>query len=117
MMDDVAKRPRNLKNLWQQHGFNVICVSAAAISAFFVYHFFSDGDFSFLMTLGSLLTLFSFGLLAAKAVAYRNSAGLSLKSLQCYALVYAGRLASILVRARAGWGCCRGALRRSPSQT
>ncbi len=61
-----------------------------------MYHFFSDGDFSFLMTLGSLLVLFGFCLLAAKAALTRKLSHVSFKTLQAYALVFAARLCSIL---------------------
>ncbi len=63
---------------------------------FFVWHFLSDGDFSFLMTLGSMLVLFGFGLLVAKALLYRKLSNLSYKTLQAYALVFMARLSSIL---------------------
>ena len=63
---------------------------------FFVYHFFSDGDFSFLMTLGSLLVLFGFGLLVVKAVLTGKLSTVSFKALQAYALVFSARLCSIL---------------------
>ena len=61
-----------------------------------VWHFLSDGDFSFLMTLGSLLVLFGFLLLVAKALLTRKLSNVSFKTLQAYALVYAARLTSIL---------------------
>jgi hypothetical protein len=67
-----------------------------SIALLFVYHFFSDGDFSFLMTLGSLLVLFGFCLLAAKALLTRKLSHVSFKTLQAYALVFAARLCSIL---------------------
>ena len=56
----------------------------------------SDGDFSFLLTLGSLTRLFGFSLLLLRVVVEKSCAGLSLKTLQCYALVFACRLSSIL---------------------
>ena len=99
-MDEVAQRRPSLRGLWLQHRFTAVCVFSAAVASFATYHWFSDGDFSFLMTLGSLLTVGSFCLLVAKVVVLRSAAGLSVKSLQAYALVYAGRLASILVRRR-----------------
>lgn len=85
--------------MWRALAFHppcsVITYSAVLILVFFVWHFISDGDFSFLMTLGSLLTLVSLGLLVVK---FRLSTeGASLKTLQAYALVYAARLCSIMV--------------------
>ena len=48
------------------------------------------------MTLGSLLVLFGFCLLAAKALLTRKLSHVSFKTLQAYALVFAARLCSIL---------------------
>jgi hypothetical protein len=50
-----------------------------------------------LQTLGSLLNLVSFGMLIAKVVRDRHTSSISIKTLQCYALVFTGRLCSILV--------------------
>jgi ER lumen protein retaining receptor len=75
---------------------SIIIYAACTVLVFFVWHFLSDGDFSFLMTLGSLLTLISFGLVVAKVFLYRNTSGVSVKALQAYALVFFGRLCSIL---------------------
>lgn len=77
--------------------FQIISYCAAAVLIFFVWHFLSDSDFSFLMTLGSLLTLFSFALLVAKVVQHKAFNSVSIKSLHIYALLYACRLCSILV--------------------
>ena len=63
---------------------------------FTIYHTLSDGDFSFLLTLGSLLALFGFGLLLVKIAATKRATNVSLKTLQAYALVFAARLCSIL---------------------
>lgn len=70
---------------------------AVLVLILFVYHFLSDGDFSFLMTLGSLLTLVAFGMLVAKVAIHKGTSAISIKSLQAFALVFAGRLCSILV--------------------
>ena len=53
-MDEVGTRRQSFRSLWLQHRFTVVCVFAALVASFFTYHVFSDGDFSFLMTLGSL---------------------------------------------------------------
>jgi ER lumen protein retaining receptor len=47
-------------------------------------------------TLGSLFVLFAFGLLVAKVVLTGSASNISLKTLECYALVFAARLTSIL---------------------
>ena len=72
----------------------------AAYAFFFVfilsvYHLFSDGDFSFLMTLGSMSSAFAFVMLFWKMLTQNNAAGVSAKSLQMYSLVFLFRFLSI----------------------
>lgn len=49
-----------------------------------------------MQTLGSLLVVLSFGILVAKMVRDKNTSSISVKMLQCYSLVFAARLCSIL---------------------
>jgi hypothetical protein len=98
MEDFSAPRTRfSWRKVLMQNRWNFIVYFSIATLIFFVYHFVSDGDFSFLMTLGSLLNLVSFGMLIAKVVRDRHTSSISIKTLQCYALVFTGRLCSILV--------------------
>lgn len=61
-----------------------------------VYYFFSDGDFSFLLTYAGIARVFGLLLLNAKIETSKNAAGVSLKALECYAAVFMMRLWSIL---------------------
>jgi|Transcript_29073 hypothetical protein len=61
-----------------------------------VYLVFSDGDFSFLLTYASLTRCFGITLLVAKMQTSQSAAGLSAKTLHCYAVVFASRLVSIM---------------------
>lgn len=81
----------------QQNKLNIISYITAFAFVLFVYHVFSDGDFSFLLTLGSMVRMFGFVLLLIKFGIQRNCSGISLKTLELYALVFAARLSSILV--------------------
>lgn len=63
----------------------------------FSYHFFSDGDFSFLLTLGGIARCFAMVNLAIKFSLQKSCAGVSLKTLQLYCLLFFSRLCSILV--------------------
>ena len=74
---------------------NVIMWCSFAVFVMFIYHFFSDGDFSFLLTLGSIISAFGFTLVLVKSFYSKSVAGVSLKSLQCYLVVYCLRLISI----------------------
>jgi len=86
----------SLQDAWLVNQFNIIMGFAVLILLLTVYHFFSDGDFSLLMTIASLLVLFAFLLLVAKAVMTGKLQNVSHKTLQAYSLVQVGRLASIL---------------------
>lgn len=95
--DSPYNKPKSpLGRVWQKYRYSIIIYSSLAILLVIAYHLLSDGDFSFLMTLGSLLTTFSFGLLSFKAFSTRNVAGISLKTLQAFAIVFVARLSSIL---------------------
>ena len=57
---------------------------------------FSDGDFSFLLTLGSMVRMFAFMILAYFLFAKKSVTRVSFKFLQCYVCVFIFRLSSIL---------------------
>ena len=92
----AGAKAKTWRQLWLRHQLSVLSAGALLVLALAAYHLFSDGDFSFLMTLGSLLVLFAFLLLVAKVAFSRSVKNISLKTLQCYALVFAARLCSIL---------------------
>ena len=57
---------------------------------------FSDFDFSVLLTLSSLTSMFAFLMAANKILNQRHSVGVSLKMFECYAIVHSSRLLAIL---------------------
>jgi ER lumen protein retaining receptor len=61
-----------------------------------IYFFMSGGDFSFLMTYGALARMFGFGILNVKTFKSGRATGVSIKTLQCYTLVFFFRLTSII---------------------
>ncbi|KAL8440480.1 hypothetical protein Efla_007127 [Eimeria flavescens] len=63
---------------------------------FLVYHLFSDGDFSFLMTVSSLVSTFSFLMVVYKIEVTRSCAGVSLRMIECYVVLLFSRLCSIV---------------------
>mmetsp|Transcript_20795 Transcript_20795/g.63986 ORF Transcript_20795/g.63986 Transcript_20795/m.63986 type:complete len:301 (-) Transcript_20795:54-956(-) len=64
--------------------------------SFVIYMAFSDGDFSFLLTYGSLTRCFAVLLLVTKLQQSQSATGISAKSLHAYFFVFASRLLSIL---------------------
>ena len=61
-----------------------------------VYYYLSSGDFSFLLTYASFMRCFGFMLLNFKMASTKTAKGLSIKTLQLYALTFSVRLVSIL---------------------
>ena len=70
---------------------------ALFVVAMIAWHKFSDGDFSFLMSLGSLISVFSFATLLAKAFFTGSVQGVSMKTITSYLIVFIARLSSILI--------------------
>lgn len=62
----------------------------------FIYHFFSDGDFSFLLTLSSLISMASFFMLALYQETTHSCVGISAKMMQCYLILQICRLCAIV---------------------
>lgn len=67
-----------------------------ALFAIVTYFVFSSGDFSFLLTLSSLVSLFSFLLVAMTVATSQSVKGVSLKMMECYIGVFACRLTAIV---------------------
>lgn len=63
---------------------------------FILFWLFSSGDFSFLLTLSSLVSMFSFLMVALKIESGRSVKGVSLKMMECYILIFFGRLCAIV---------------------
>jgi len=64
--------------------------------ALVVYWIFSSGDFSFLLTLSSLVSVFSFLMVAVTILTTKTAKGVSLKMMECYLAVFFCRLCSII---------------------
>lgn len=79
-----------------QHQFTVISWFCLAVVVLLFYHLLSDGDFSFLLTLGAVVRMFAFGVLLTKLVVDKAADGLSGKTLIIYLFAFISRLASIL---------------------
>jgi len=67
---------------------------AAFVAA--IYWFCSSGDFSFLLTLCSLVNVFSFFLVFVTIMSTRSVQGVSLKMMECYILIFLCRLWAIV---------------------
>merc|ERR1719316_1631970 len=65
-------------------------------TAFTIFWVFSSGDFSFLLTLSSLVSMFSFLMVAMAIEQSKSVNGVSLHMMECYILVFFTRLFAII---------------------
>jgi ER lumen protein retaining receptor len=82
--------------LVRQYNSTIFVWAGFSTLVYLVYFFFSDGDFSFIMTYASLTRAFGFVLLNARMFIKGHVKGISLKTLQIYAAVFAARLISVV---------------------
>jgi hypothetical protein len=95
---EALKDPEKAKILWRNlsgtQGFKSWGgLTAAVVCIFWV---FSSGDFSFLLTLSSLTSMFSFLMVAIAIETNKSVAGVSLKMMECYIIVFFARLIAII---------------------
>merc|ERR1719326_1111548 len=93
-MKDPEKFKKEFKMLSGTQGFKVWGGFVAAV--FTIFWVFSSGDFSFLLTLSSLVSMFSFLMVAIAIESCKSVAGVSLKMMECYILVFFCRLCAII---------------------
>jgi len=67
-----------------------------AIIATVLFWLFSSGEFSFILTLSSLVSTFSFLMVVATVESRRTARGLSCRMMECYCLVFVARLCAIV---------------------
>eukprot|EP00397_Hematodinium_sp_SG-2012_P043150 GEMP01047900.1.p1 GENE.GEMP01047900.1~~GEMP01047900.1.p1 ORF type:complete len:280 (+),score=30.68 GEMP01047900.1:92-931(+) len=92
----MNKPKLNLKSIWKDHHEVISVWGPFASAVVVVYCFFSDGDFSFLLTLSSLVNMFSFLMVVIKIETGRTCKGVSLKMMECYLALTGARLIAIV---------------------
>lgn len=95
---DTFKDPEKMKifiNKWTSNETFKFWGTIATV-AFIVFMLFSSGDFSFLLTLSSLLSMFSFLMVAFKIEMCRSVKGVSLKMMESYIIIFVARLFAII---------------------
>lgn len=93
-MKDAEKMKRLLADYSKSEAFRAW--GGFAVFAFLCFWCFSSGDFSFLLTLSSLVSMFSFLMVAVKIEGAKSVQGVSLRMMECYMLVFVGRLIAIV---------------------
>jgi len=85
-----------VKMTLQKHKGTIVLWMSCPLLVFAIYHLFSDGDFSFLLTAGSIVRGFAFFLLTFRILSQRSARDLSQKTLIAYVKVFFARLVSVL---------------------
>lgn len=95
---DAFKDPKKWQILFNKYTQNETFKFWGTITvvAFLVFMFFSSGDFSFLLTLSSLLSMFSFMMVALKIETGSSASGVSLKMMESYIIIFVSRLFAII---------------------
>ncbi|CRG95029.1 ER lumen protein retaining receptor 1, putative [Plasmodium gallinaceum] len=91
-VNDTEKMKRYLSD----HSSSIKIYCFFLFLVFIFYHLFSDGDFSFLLTLSSVISMFSFLMVFVKIEMNKSCAGVSLKMMECYVVLNTARLLSIV---------------------
>mmetsp|Transcript_8055 Transcript_8055/g.19444 ORF Transcript_8055/g.19444 Transcript_8055/m.19444 type:complete len:298 (+) Transcript_8055:611-1504(+) len=85
-----------MKRLFTGYQKEIRLYCTVILLMYLVFHFLSDGDFSFLLTLGSMISMSSFMLVCACIATHKSCQGISVKMLEVYLLVQFGRLVAIV---------------------
>lgn len=85
---------RDVEKIMAMEGFRIW--GGFALFAIIAFWIFSSGDFSFLLTLSSLVSLLSFLMVALTIESTKTVQGVSLKMMECYIAVYFCRLCSVM---------------------
>jgi len=92
----AVKDSSKLPQWFNEHRTSVLIWSGFSAFLFFVMIFISDRDFSFLLTLSSMISLMSFAMMLVKIELTRSVSGVSGRMMTCYMFVMFSRLISIV---------------------
>ncbi|KAH0486522.1 MAG: hypothetical protein KVP17_000467 [Porospora cf. gigantea B] len=92
----AIRSPTHLREWVHDHRTSVQAWVALFGLVVLVYFFLSDGDFSFLLTMSSLISMFSFLMVFVKIERIKSVAGVSSRMMECYVILLAARLCSII---------------------
>lgn len=94
----ILQDPKKLEKWLRTHQGSITHYSLIVGLLLFVYHFLSDGDFSFLLTFASFVSLASFSFIAKDGLKSRIAVcqGVSCKMLEMYFMLSCARMLAIL---------------------
>jgi len=93
---NVEDSKKMIASTFKNHTHNIALWGGFLSASLLVYFLLSSGDFSFVLTYASFMRTFAFGVLNFKMWSKMNAKGISLKTLQLYALVFGLRLLAIM---------------------
>jgi len=92
----ILTDPVKLQNFIRTNRKELIYWGLLIVAIIVVYFVFSDGDFSFFLTLSGLIQMFGFFLIALRIQNTQSVSGLSLHTQICYAISFFSRFCSVL---------------------
>eukprot|EP00916_Digyalum_oweni_P019765 GHVL01032998.1.p1 GENE.GHVL01032998.1~~GHVL01032998.1.p1 ORF type:complete len:279 (+),score=23.27 GHVL01032998.1:63-899(+) len=95
-MRQILKDKEKMVDFITKHSSSIKAWGSFTAIVITLYFVFSDGDFSFLMTLSSLIGMFTFIMVVYKIHKSKSCGGVSLKMMECYLLLTFVRLCSII---------------------
>jgi len=91
----MSTKPK-MEKFIEEHKSTILLWGPVTVTTLFVFFLMSDRDFSFLMTFSSLISFFSFLMVAIKIESSKSVAGVSLTMIDCYLLITGARLFAIV---------------------
>jgi hypothetical protein len=92
----ILTDPVKFQNFVRTNKKELLYWGLLGVSIIVIYFLFSDGDFSFFLTLSGMIQMFGFFLIALKVQNTQTVSGISLNSLIAYSVSFFSRLCSIL---------------------
>ena len=84
------------RKLFEKHLKSIVIWGGFITASFLVYFLLSSGDFSFLLTYSSFMRCFGLLLINYRMWGFMSAKGISVKTLELYAVVFITRLLSIM---------------------
>jgi len=96
-LEGVIRNPSRKTGLfWQKYKTEMKAYGGVFSFVFLVWKFLSSGDWSFVLTLASIVSMCSFLMVAVYIERFKTCQGISVKMLEVYLIVQSGRLIAIV---------------------
>jgi len=93
---NILTDPEKLQHFMKRNRKELMYWVALVVAIIIIYSLFSEGDFSFLLTLSGIIQMFGFFIIAMNVFTTRSVSGLSKNMLICYAISFFSKNLSIL---------------------